>query len=50
MRTIGWRLYDCFRQQRLPELRFGSEVAVGLSLYLARNAEGGVMAAPSIKR
>ncbi|MBX9608839.1 MAG: sulfur oxidation c-type cytochrome SoxA [Gammaproteobacteria bacterium] len=50
VRTIGWRLYDCFRQQRLPELRFGSEVAVGLSLYLARNAEGGVMAAPSIKR
>ncbi|MGE3849766.1 MAG: sulfur oxidation c-type cytochrome SoxA [Gammaproteobacteria bacterium] len=50
VRTIGWRLYDCFRQQRLPELRFGSDVAIGLSLYLARNADGGVMAAPSIKR
>lgn len=50
VRTLGWRLYDCFRQQRLPQLKFGSEVAVALTMYLARNAEGGVMAAPSIKR
>ncbi len=50
VRTLGWRLHDCFRQQRLPQLKFGSEVAVGLSMYLAKTAEGGVMAAPSIKR
>lgn len=50
VRTLGWRLYDCFRQQRLPQLKFGSEVAVGLTMYLAKTAEGGLMAAPSIKR
>lgn len=50
VRTVGWRMFDCFRQQRLPELVFGSEIAVGLGMYLAKTAEGGVMAAPAIKR
>lgn len=50
LRTMEWRLQDCLRQQRLPQLRFGSDVAIGLTLYLAKNAEGGEMAAPSIKR
>lgn len=50
LRTMEWRLQDCFRQQRLPQLRFGSEVAIGLTMFLAKNAEGGLMAAPSIKR
>jgi L-cysteine S-thiosulfotransferase len=50
MRTLEWRLRDCFRQQRLPELRFGSEVAIALTSYLAHNADGAVMAAPGTKR
>ena len=50
LRTMEWRLQDCFRQQRLPQLKFGSKVAIGLTMFLAKNAEGGVMAAPSIKR
>ncbi len=50
LRTMEWRLQDCFRQQRLPQLKFGSPVAIGLTMYLAKTAEGGVMAAPSIKR
>ncbi len=50
LRTMEWRLQDCFRQQRLPQLKFGSEVAIGLTMFLAKTAEGGVMAAPSIKR
>ncbi len=50
LRSMEWRLQDCFRQQRLPQLKFGSEVAIGLTMFLAKNAEGGVMAAPSIKR
>ncbi|MGH8595653.1 MAG: sulfur oxidation c-type cytochrome SoxA, partial [Gammaproteobacteria bacterium] len=50
LRTMEWRLQDCFRQQRLPQLKFGSEVAIGLTLFLAKTAEGGTMAAPSIKR
>lgn len=50
LRTMEWRLQDCYRQQRMPQLKFGSEVAIALTMFLAKNAEGGVMAAPSIKR
>lgn len=50
LRTMEWRLADCFRQQRLPQLKYGSEIAIGLTMFLAKNAEGGVMTAPNIKR
>ena len=50
LRTMEWRLQDCYRQQRMPQLKFGSEVAIALTMFLAKKAEGGVMAAPSIKR
>jgi L-cysteine S-thiosulfotransferase len=50
LRTIEWRLQDCLRQQRMPQLKFGSAVAIGLTMFLAKTAEGGVMAAPSIRR
>ena len=50
LRTFEWRLYDCFRQQRFPELVFGSDVAIALTMYLARNANGAPFDAPSIKR
>ena len=47
---MEWRLNDCFRQQRLPELIYGSPVAVALTEYLAKNADGAAIAAPAIKR
>jgi len=50
LRTFEWRLHDCFRQQRFPELVFGSDAAIALTMYLARNANGGVFDAPAIKR
>jgi L-cysteine S-thiosulfotransferase len=50
LRTMEWRLADCFRQQRLPELQYGSPAAIALTMFLAKNAEGGVMHAPAIKR
>jgi sulfur-oxidizing protein SoxA len=50
MRSFQWRLYDCFRQQRFPELEFTSELSVALTMFLARNANGGVFNAPAIKR
>ena len=50
LRTFEWRLYDCFRQQRFPELVYGSETAIALTTYLARNANGAEFQAPSIKR
>ena len=50
LRTMQWRLNDCFRQQRFPELLFGSEASIALTSYLAHNAKGGVYAGPAIKR
>ena len=50
VRSFEWRLYDCFRQQRFPELLYGSDAAIALTLYLARNANGAAFAAPAIKR
>ena len=50
VRTFQWRLFDCFRQQRFPELEFTSQGSIALTTYLAKNANGGVLSAPSIKR
>ena len=50
VRTMEWRLHDCFRQQRLPDLKYGSEAAIALTEYLAKNADGAPLAAPAIKR
>ena len=50
VRTMGWRIQDCFRQQRWPGLKLGSEVSVALQTYMAVNAAGGVMTAPVLKR
>ena len=50
LRTFQWRLYDCFRQQRFPELVFGSDASIALTMFLARNANGAAFDAPAIKR
>lgn len=49
-RTMQNRLYDCFRQQRFPEPIYGSEVITALTIFMAKNAQGGVFNAPGIKR
>lgn len=50
LRTMEWRLNDCFRQQRFPDLQYGSDAAIALTMFLAKNADGGVMNAPALKR
>jgi sulfur-oxidizing protein SoxA len=50
LRTMQWRLYDCFRQQRFPELQYISPASVDLITFMGVNANGGKMAAPAIKR
>ena len=50
LRSFQWRPNDCFRQQRFPELEFVSPASIALTMFLARNANGGVFDAPSIKR
>jgi L-cysteine S-thiosulfotransferase len=50
LRTFQWRLYDCFRQQRFPELEFTSDASIALTSFLAKNADGAAYNAPAIKR
>jgi sulfur-oxidizing protein SoxA len=50
VRSFQWRLNDCFRQQRFPELEFVSPASIALTTFLAHNANGGTFNAPSIKR
>jgi sulfur-oxidizing protein SoxA len=50
LRTFQWRLNDCFRQQRFPELQFTSDASIALTAFLARNANGAEFKAPTIKR
>lgn len=50
LRTMQWRLYDCFRQQRWPELEFISPTSIDLITFLGVNAIGAKMDSPAIKR
>jgi sulfur-oxidizing protein SoxA len=44
------RLNDCYRQQRFPEPKYGSEVTVALSVYMGVNGNGVKSLAVPIKR
>jgi sulfur-oxidizing protein SoxA len=44
------RLIDCMRQMRWPEPQYQSDVIIALEAFLQKNADGGVMQAPGIKR
>ena len=48
--TMERRLIDCIRQMRWPEPQFLSDAVVALQVYLQKQAQGGVMEAPGIKR
>ncbi|KAA0181847.1 sulfur oxidation c-type cytochrome SoxA [Cupriavidus gilardii] len=50
VRTMQHRLYDCLRQQRFPEPAYGSDVITALTMFLARNANGGTYDGPGLKR
>jgi sulfur-oxidizing protein SoxA len=50
VRTMQHRLWDCFRQQRFPEPAYASDALTALTLFLAKNAEGGTYNAPALKR
>ena len=50
LRTMQWRLNDCFRQQRFPEPVFTSQSTVDLITFLGVNANGAKMDSPAIKR
>ena len=50
MRTMQHRLWDCYRQMRWPEPDYLADGITALTLYLNKNAEGGTIQVPSIKR
>ncbi len=50
VRTMQWRLYDCFWQMRLPELIYASDVSIALSTYLHYQGNGAVIHVPGFKR
>ena len=50
LRTMQWRINDCFRQQRFPEPIFISQGTIDLITFLGVKAAGGKMDSPAIKR
>jgi sulfur-oxidizing protein SoxA len=50
MRTMQWRMNDCYRQMRYPEPEFVSEATVALITYLTVNARGEPYRGPGTKR
>ncbi len=48
--TLQWRMNDCYRQMRVPEPRFGSEIPAALIQYMTVNAQGVVYRGPAAKR
>jgi len=49
-RTMQNRLWDCYRQMRMPPPEYASDGMTALITYLTKQAEGGVINVPSIKR
>jgi len=50
VRTMQWRLYDCFWQMRLPELKYASDTSIALITYLHYQGNGVVINVPGFKR
>ena len=49
-RTMQHRLWDCYRQMRMPAPTYLSEGLTALTAFLAHKAEGAELNVPSIKR
>ncbi|MDH5205344.1 MAG: sulfur oxidation c-type cytochrome SoxA [Hylemonella sp.] len=50
MWSMQHRINDCYRQQRFPEPKFGSDATIALGVYMGVNAKGAESIAPAIKR
>lgn len=50
LRTMQHRLWDCFRQMRMPPPVYGLEGVTALTVYLAKMGAGAEINVPSIKR
>ena len=50
MKSMQWRLNDCYRQMRFPEPGFASDATVALTMFLAVTANGEPYRGPGTKR
>jgi len=50
LKTMQWRINDCYRQMRFPEPAFGSDATIALTHYMAVLAKGAPYAGPGTKR
>ena len=50
LKTMQWRINDCYRQMRMPEPEFASETTIALTHYLAVTANGAPYRGPGTKR
>jgi|AP12_2_1047962.scaffolds.fasta_scaffold80705_1 sulfur-oxidizing protein SoxA len=50
LKTMQWRINDCYRQMRFPEPTFGSDATIALTQYMAVLAKGAPYAGPGTKR
>jgi L-cysteine S-thiosulfotransferase len=50
LKTMQWRINDCYRQMRFPEPEFASESTIALTHYLAVTAKGAPYRGPGTKR
>lgn len=49
-RTMQHRLWDCFRQMRMPAPDYASDGITALSMFLAKQGEGAELNVPAVKR
>jgi len=50
VRTMQWRLTDCFWQMRLPDMKYGSDMSIALTMYLNYSGNGATLRVPGFKR
>jgi sulfur-oxidizing protein SoxA len=50
MKTMQWRINNCFRQMRTPQPVWGSELVNSMITYLTVTAQGATYAGPGTKR
>ena len=50
LKTMQWRINDCYRQMRMPEPVFASEATVALNMFLAATGKGAPYRGPGTKR
>ncbi len=50
IKTMQHRMADCYRQMRMPKVGFGSDAVTALVTFLVKQAEGGTIDVPALKR